>query len=244
MQICKFGLKELLSLPAFAIVFACASAPSRADVAIEAVWTTPGAADTPYGQKVYVSGTHVRIDSTGHISLVLYDGKTRFAVDSGSKECRAETADSIRQFVQSVSDAIPRTEWKVKSLDQSRDIGQWKCKVYQVSAHRIASKLYPASTEDIPSKEICVVPYGELPNGAEVQRASQAITRFLAPEEPFGDPVGIIEQTSAVSTAVNGFVVALKPFVNGNQDELVVKSWKVEPVAKDMFTAPSGCRAH
>lgn len=232
------------TLLAFITVAACATAPASADVTIEAAWNTPETGATAQGQKVYVSGTHVRIDSSSRMSLVLYDGAKRFNVGPVDQKCRTQTADSIRQFVQTTSEVIPRVEWKVKSLDQTRDIGQWKCKVYQVSEHRLVSKMYPVSKDDIPSKEICVVPYSELPNGAEVQRASQEITKLMAPMEQFGDLAGIIEQTSAVSAAVNGFVVAAKPFVNGNQAELIVKSWNVGPIAKDVFTPPSDCVDH
>ena len=243
MPIRKFALTEALSAFAFIILCAGVSAPARADVAIEAVWQTPDTGDTAAGQKLYVSGTHVRIDNTGRLSLVLYDGTRRFTVGPTDKQCRAQAPDSLRQFAQSVSDAMPRVEWKVKSLDQTRDIGRWKCRVYQVYEHRLPSKLSSASKDDHLSKEICVVPYSELPNGDEVRRASQAITLFMAPMEPFGDSIGIIEQTTAVSAAVNGFVVALKPFPNGDERELIVKGWNVDPIAKDVFTPPAGCVA-
>lgn len=245
MQSRQFGLKGSPGLLALMTVLICLSAPTRADVTIEAVWSTSQNGGLPAEQKTYVSGSHVRIDGYGGLApLVLFDGAKRFAVGPAGKTCIAETADALRQFVRSTSDVTPRVEWKVKSLDQTRDIGQWKCKVYQVSEHRMATAHQPASTQDIPSKEICVVPYSELPNGEEVQRAAHAMTRFMAPLESLGEAAGLIEQTPAVSAAVNGFVVAAKPLEFGNQAELTVKSWNVEPIAKDVFTEPAACEGH
>ena len=204
MQSRQFGLKQALDFLALMTVLICVSAPTRADVTIEAVWSTGQNGGLPAEQKTYVSGSHVRIDGYGGLApLVLFDGAKRLAVGPAGKTCIAETADSLRQFVRSTSDVTPRVEWKVKSLDQTRDIGQWKCKVYQVSEHRMATAHQPASTQDIPSKEICVVPYSDLPNGEEVQRAAHAMTRFITLEQAQGHASAISVVGSSLSARLD-----------------------------------------
>jgi hypothetical protein len=234
--------KTALSLLGLLAFSAGAAAPVRADVAIEAVFTAPGTDNTLPGQKIYISGTRVRIESTWGLSLDLFDFPRRYLSGGAlGKECRWQTAVSLQQYVQSFLQDAARHVWQVKSLEQTREVGPWKCKVYQVSSRSLGSRLYPATEAYLSDKEICVVPYHELANGDEVKRASKAIIQFVAPLAATGDSAGLIEHVRAVAEAVNGFPVAVKALSRADQAELIVRSWKTEPVAKTIFLPPSGC---